>query len=45
MELVPVTKAMSAEMYAMAKPLTAAYAERVPAAKPIIEAYLKDVGR
>jgi TRAP-type C4-dicarboxylate transport system substrate-binding protein len=45
MELVPVSKAMSADMYAMAKPLTAAYAERVPAAKPIIEAYLKDVGR
>lgn len=45
MELVPVSKAMSAEMYTMAKPLTAAYAERVPAAKPIIDAYLKDVGR
>lgn len=45
MELVPVSKAMSAEMYAMAKPLTAAYAERVPAAKPIIDAYLKDIGR
>ena len=45
MELVPVSKAMSSEMYAMAKPLTAAYAERVPAAKPIIDAYLKDIGR
>lgn len=45
MELVPVSKAMSDEMYKMAKPLTAAYAERVPAAKPIIDAYLKDVGR
>jgi len=45
MELVPVSKAMSAEMYAMAKPLTAAFIERVPAAKPIIEPYLKDIGR
>ncbi len=45
MEMVPVSKTMSAEMYGMAKPLTAAYAERVPAAKPIIDAYLKDVGR
>ncbi len=45
MEMVPVSKAMSADMYAMAKPLTAAYAERVPAAKPIIDAYLRDIGR
>jgi TRAP-type C4-dicarboxylate transport system substrate-binding protein len=45
MELVPVSKAMSAEMYAMAKPLTTAFMERVPASKPIIEAYLKDAGR
>ena len=45
MELVPVSKAMSGEMYAMAKPLTGAFIERVPASKPIIEAYLKDVGR
>jgi TRAP-type C4-dicarboxylate transport system substrate-binding protein len=45
MELVPVSKEMSAQMYAMAKPLTAAFAERVPAAKPIIDAYLKDTGR
>jgi TRAP-type C4-dicarboxylate transport system substrate-binding protein len=45
MELVPVSKAMSAEMYAMAKPLTTAFMERVPASKPIIEAYLKDTGR
>ncbi|CAN1516548.1 DctP TRAP-type C4-dicarboxylate transport system, periplasmic component [Rhabdaerophilaceae bacterium] len=45
MELVPVSKAMSDEMYKMAKPLTAAFAERVPASKAIIDAYLKDVGR
>jgi TRAP-type C4-dicarboxylate transport system substrate-binding protein len=45
MELVPVSKAMSEEMYNMAKPLTSAFAERVPASKPIIDAYLKDVGR
>jgi TRAP-type C4-dicarboxylate transport system substrate-binding protein len=45
MELVPVSKEMSAQMYAMAKPLTAAYAERVPASRPIIDAYLKDIGR
>lgn len=45
MELVPVSKDMSAEMYRMAKPLTAAYMERVPASRPIIEAYLKDAGR
>jgi TRAP-type C4-dicarboxylate transport system substrate-binding protein len=45
MELVPVSKAMSEEMYKMAKPLTSAFAERVPASKPIIDAYLKDVGR
>lgn len=45
MELVPVSKAMSGEMYAMARPLTTAYMERVPASKPIIEAYLKDIGR
>jgi TRAP-type C4-dicarboxylate transport system substrate-binding protein len=45
MELVPVSKAMSSEMYAMAKPLTSAFMERVPASKPIIEAYLKDTGR
>ncbi len=45
MELVPVSKEMSAEMYRMAKPLTAAFMERVPASKPIIEAYLKDIGR
>ena len=45
MEMVPVSKAMSEEMYKMAKPLTAAFADRVPASKPIIEAYLKDVGR
>jgi TRAP-type C4-dicarboxylate transport system substrate-binding protein len=45
MELVPVSKDMSAQMYAMAKPLTTAFAERVPAAKPIIDAYLKDIGR
>jgi len=45
MELVPVSKAMSGEMYTMAKPLTAAFMERVPAAKPIIEPYLKDIGR
>ncbi|MGL5733868.1 MAG: TRAP transporter substrate-binding protein DctP, partial [Beijerinckiaceae bacterium] len=45
MELVPVSKEMSAEMYKMAKPLTGAFMERVPASKPIIEAYLKDTGR
>ena len=45
MELVPVSKAMSGEMFAMAKPLTGAFMERVPASKPIIEAYLKDIGR
>lgn len=45
MELVPVSKTMSADMYKMAKPLTAAFMERVPASKPIIEAYLKDTGR
>lgn len=45
MELVPVSKDMSAEMYRMAKPLTAAFMERVPASRPIIEAYLKDTGR
>jgi TRAP-type C4-dicarboxylate transport system substrate-binding protein len=45
MELVPVSKEMSAQMYAMAKPLTTAFLERVPASKPIIEAYLKDIGR
>lgn len=45
MELVPVSKEMKAEMFKMAKPLTAAYMERVPASKPIIEAYLNDMGR
>lgn len=45
MELVPVSKDMSAEMFKMAKPLTAAFMERVPSSKPIIEAYLKDMGR
>jgi TRAP-type C4-dicarboxylate transport system substrate-binding protein len=45
MELLPVSKEMSAEMYRMAKPLTAAFMERVPASRPIIEAYLKDTGR
>jgi TRAP-type C4-dicarboxylate transport system substrate-binding protein len=45
MELVPVSKEMSAQMFAMAKPLTTAFMERVPASKPIIEAYLKDTGR
>ncbi len=45
MELVPVSKEMSAQMYAMAKPLTGAYMERVPASRPIIEAYLKDTSR
>ncbi|MGL4323809.1 MAG: TRAP transporter substrate-binding protein [Beijerinckiaceae bacterium] len=45
MELMPVSKEMSAEMYKMAKPLTGAFMERVPASKAIIEAYLKDTGR
>lgn len=45
MELVPVSKDMSAEMFKMAKPLTGAFIERVPASRPIIEAYLKDTGR
>ncbi|MBL8590793.1 MAG: TRAP transporter substrate-binding protein [Methylobacteriaceae bacterium] len=45
MEVVPVSKQMSLDMYKMARPLTAAFMERVPASKPIIEAYLKDTGR
>ena len=45
MEVVPVSAKMGGEMWKMAEPLTAAFIERVPAAKPVIQQYLGSIGR